>query len=107
MTMAVEVSRCLISHARAVFALMGQDPEIEYAEKLLRWIRRQGKSSFTTRECFRAHQSRFQRVDAMLPILHLLAEHGYIRGASRDASGGRPPSALYDVNPAIPTEGVS
>jgi hypothetical protein len=107
MTMALEMATCLISHARCAFALMDQDPAVENGEKLRRWIVRHGKPSFTARDCFRAHQQRFQRVEAMLPILQLLEQHGFIRRVQRDSSGGRPPSDLYDVNPAILPEGAA
>ena len=53
------------------------------------------------RDCFRAHQRLFKRVDALQPVITLLAEHGYIRRTSRESSGGRKPSDLIEVNPAL------
>jgi len=98
---ALDFASCLISHAQAVFALMERDPNIESAQKLIAWILRQSKSSFTVRDCFRAHQQRFRRVDAMTPVLSLLEQHGYIRRQQRESSGGRYPSDICDVNPAV------
>src|SRR5579872_6952629 len=69
---ALDFASCLISHAQAVFGLMERDPSIEDAQKLIAWIVRQGQTSFTVRDCFRAHQARFKRVDAMNPIISLL-----------------------------------
>jgi Protein of unknown function (DUF3987)/Bifunctional DNA primase/polymerase, N-terminal/Primase C terminal 1 (PriCT-1) len=101
MILALELAACLVSHARAVFALMERDANVENAEKLVGWIKRQGKPSFSVRECFRAHQSRFKRVDAMLPVLLLVEQHGYIRRLHNESSGGRKPSDVCEVNPAV------
>jgi putative DNA primase/helicase len=104
-TQAIELATCLISHAQAVFALMDRDPAINDAEKLVGWIVRQGRPFFTVRECFRSHQGRFQRVDAMLTILVLLEQHGYIRRVRQDSGGGRPASDLCEVNPGVLNRG--
>jgi hypothetical protein len=101
MQRALDFARLLISHARAVFALMERDPNVEDAEKLISWIFRQGEPSFTVRDCFRAHQSRFRRVDLLLPVLMLLEQHGYIRREQQLPSGGRRPSDMCEVNPAV------
>lgn len=98
---AIEVAAALITHARAVFELLERDPAFESAAKVLNWIRRVGNDSFTARNCFRAHQSRFMRMDALNPVLDLLEEHGYIRRHHRDSQGGRRPSDIYEVNPAF------
>jgi hypothetical protein len=103
---AIEFGTSLISHAQAVFALMDRDPAVNNAEKLLAWITHQGKTSFTVRDCFRAHQGRFQRVDAMQPILGLLEQHGYIRRVKQGSAGGRPSSDLCEVNPAALNRGT-
>ena len=104
---ALELAACLISHARAVFALMERDPNIEHAQKLLSWIVRRGQESFSIRDCFRAHQPRFKRVDAMLPVVGLLEQHEYIRREPHESSGGRRPSDVCQVNPAILPGGVA
>jgi putative DNA primase/helicase len=100
---AVDLAACLISHAQCVFALMERDPAIDSAEKLLAWAIGRGQPSFTVRDCFRAHQGRFKRVDAMLPILSLLEQHGYIRRVPQGSAGGRKPSETCEVNPAVLT----
>lgn len=105
-TLAINLAKCLISHAQAVFALMDRDPALNDAEKLVAWMIRQDKTSFTVRDCFRAHQGRFQRVDAMRPILALLEQQGYIRRAKQGSGGGRPPSDLCEVNPAALNRGT-
>jgi hypothetical protein len=98
---ALEVGTSLISHCRAVFQLMDSDPERGKAERIIAWIHRQKCLFFTVRDCFRAHQGAFKRVSAMMPTLMLLEQHGYIRVDRQGSSGGRPPSSLCEVNPAL------
>jgi hypothetical protein len=98
---ALELGACLISHARAVFDLMERDAKVEHALKLVRWIERQNKPTFSIRECFRAHQRRFKRVEAMVPVLVLLEEHLYIRRNKNRSSGGQPPSDTCEINPRL------
>jgi hypothetical protein len=82
-----------------------QKPEkIEHAEKLVLWIRRNGQAAFSVREIFRAHQSRFGEVAAMMPALHLLEDHHYIRAAEKEKKPGRPQD-VYQVHPAALKEG--
>ena len=100
-TQAIELATSLISNAQAVFMLMDRDPVLTDAEPLVSWIVRQRKPFFTVRDCFRAHQGRFQRVDALMPILALLEQHGYTHRVRRDSAGGRPPSEICEVNPIL------
>lgn len=106
LTPAIELATSMIPHAQAVFLLMERDPAVDDAEKLVSWIVRHGKPFFTVRDCFRAHQNRFQRVDALLPILALLEQHGYMRRIRRDPDGGRAPSEICEVNPVVLNRGA-
>lgn len=98
MKKAVDLAALLIDHALAAFDLMGRDKTVEDAQKILAWIQRERLEKFTVRDCFRAHQSRFKRVEALRPALALLLEHGYLRRAPQQAVGHRP-SESYEVNP--------
>jgi hypothetical protein len=98
MERSLDLATTLMDHALAVFDLMERDPEIESAKKILSWVRKQGQDSFTVRDCFCAHQSRFKRVDSIHPSLRLLEEHGYIRPRPKGTVSHRP-SEIYDVNP--------
>jgi hypothetical protein len=98
---ALDLGACLISHAQCVFDLMERDPNIEDAERLLAWIVSRDEPTFTVRDCFRAHQRRFTRVDALLPVLALLQEHCHIRRVEGESRGGRPPSDTCRVNPKL------
>jgi len=98
---AVELAVALIPHCRAVFALMDCDPEARKAERIVSWIIRQRSAFFTVRDCFRAHQTLFKRVTALTPTLLLLDQNGYVRIDRQHSSGGRPPSDVVEVNPAL------
>jgi hypothetical protein len=98
MERSLNLATTLMDHALAVFDLMERDAEIENAEKILLWTRKQGQDTFTVRDCFCAHQSRFKKVNNMYPSLRLLEEHGYIRPRPKGTVSHRP-SEIYEVNP--------
>jgi hypothetical protein len=102
---AIKLGTALIDHALAVFDLMERDPTFEGAQKILEWIRRGKRQTFTQRECFCAHQKRFRRVAAIRPALELLAEHGYLRRAPKTPAPNRP-SEVFEVNPRWLKEGA-
>ena len=95
---ALDLATLLIDHALAVFNLMDRDPTIDDGLKILGWIRREGRPTFTVRECFCAHQSRFKKVESMYAALHLLEEHAYIRQGPKEKVPYRP-SEVWEVNP--------
>jgi putative DNA primase/helicase len=95
---ALNIAARLIDGALAVFDLMQGDPAVEDAERILRWIRKGTRTSFSIRDCFCAHQAHFRRVDALHVPLQLLTEHGYIQPRPRAKASGRP-SGAYLVNP--------
>ena len=97
---AICLATLLIDHALAVFNLMERDKTVDDALKIRAWIRKLRQPSFTTRDCFCAHQARFKRVDVIRAPLELLEQHGYIRlGTSAKVS--HRPSEFYDVNPTL------
>jgi replicative DNA helicase len=97
---AITMGRLLISNALAAFRVMQKHEKIEHAEKLLAWIQRNDKPEFYLRDLFRAHQSRFEEMAAMMPAVALLQDHGYIREGDRQRKKGRPPG-IFDVNPEL------
>ena len=101
---ALNIAAALIDHTLAVFDLMQRDPVIEDATRILRWIQRQDTSTFSCRDCFRAHQAHFRKVDAMQPSISLLEQHGYIRLLPKAQTGHRP-SNVYSVHPKLPELG--
>jgi hypothetical protein len=103
MSRAIAIGHYLIPHARAAYAEMGADTQIENARHLLRWVERTGQSSFTKREAHQAQKGRFKKVTDIEPALELLEAHGYIRGRTDDTNRrpGRKPSQAFDVNPFL------
>lgn len=97
---AIRLGELLISNALAAFRIMQKPEKIEHAEKLLAWIRRNGKPEFHLRDVFRSHQSRFGEMAMMMPAVGLLQEHGYIRPKNREKKPGRPVDR-FEVNPGL------
>jgi replicative DNA helicase len=103
---AIAIWEYFASHTKRVFAkMMGESLDLQRARRILRWIERNKHESFTERDAFRGCQSTlFDSIDDVRDGLTRLAEHGYIRQASAvqrigNSRGGRPPSAVWDVNP--------
>jgi len=97
---AINIGRFLIPHARADYAEMGADPQIEDARKLLRWIeaaKSAADSKFTKREAHRANHNAFPKVTDVEPGLELLEAHGYIRAVE----ARRRDSQNFEINPAV------
>ena len=101
MQAAADTIRALADHATAVYDLMSADPLIDGARVVLRWIGRHGLTTFTARQCYQHHKSRFPRMADLEPVLAVLVERGYIREA--DQATGKPgrPSLAYEVNPGF------
>lgn len=98
---ALAIARYLIPHARAAYAAIGADPQVEAARRVLRWIETAGVQAFTKREAYQGTKGTFKTVAQLEPALELLAEHGYIQARpTEDRPGpGRKPSPTYDVHP--------
>jgi hypothetical protein len=90
----------LMDHTLAVFNLMERDKVSEDAQKILAWIRKQGEPSFTARDCFCAHQSRFKTMDGIRLAISILEQHYCVRPRPKEAVSHRP-SEVYDVNPKL------
>ena len=97
----------LVDHALAAFAMMGADPEVEGARRVLRWLERTGASSFTAKDCFDGVRGTFKKMPALTPVLQLLLDHGYICEVEQEPrkGPGRKPSPRYQVNPLWPSGG--
>jgi replicative DNA helicase len=103
---ALRLADYLIGHARAVFDLMGADPQVDDARWLLDWISRTSQAQFTRREAHHAApRGRFSKATDLDPALALLEEHGWLRRVDADSpgpKGGRPASPRFLVNPLHP-----
>lgn len=97
---ALSIGRYLIPHAKAAFAEMGADPEIEAARALLRWIesaKSTADSKFSRREAQTANPTKFPKVTDLDPALKLLEAHGYIRAVE----SRRRDSHKFEINPSL------
>ncbi|MCX6021263.1 MAG: DUF3987 domain-containing protein [Chloroflexi bacterium] len=101
---AITIGRYLTAHAKAAFAEMGTDPEVEDAQHIVRWLQqRAGQATITKRDLYQGTKGRFKKVTALDGPLSLLLEHGYLREIEQeDRPGpGRKPSTTYEINPAL------
>ena len=92
----------LIPHAQAAYGVMGAQPEIEGARRILRWLRDTATGTFTKRDAFNGLRGGFERATDLDEPLRVLEERGYIRPIPAPEAGrpGRPPSPAFEVNPA-------
>jgi hypothetical protein len=95
-------------HARKVYSAMDADQDVEKARRLLEWIERRKPDRFKPWEPFDSmkNQSQFPKVESLDAPLARLEKHHYIRSVNTAQEAGqrgpgRPPSALYEVNPSV------
>jgi hypothetical protein len=94
------IGEYLQAHALAAFGLMGADPVLAQARRVLRWIERSGRQRLTLRECHKNFPSA-GRPEDLLPALEILEGRGYLRRLPDPAryGPGRRPSPEFAVNP--------
>jgi len=100
MASAIKVGYALIPHALKVFDSMKLDEGHDNAGIVLGWIRRNGLSEFTRRDCHKRHHSRFKKAEELDPALKILVDAGWIRERDPEKKLGRP-SRIFDVNPLM------
>ena len=93
------------THALAAFDLMDQGSEYQQAERILAWIGRHGRHSFSRAECYQdvRRSGGVNRPEDVTTPLQILEAHRYIveRTPILARGPGRPRSSVYDVNPAV------
>ena len=97
MKKALNFAAILSHHALAAFDLMGADPALEVARKVLRWIERKRQEFFTARDCFQELKGTFKRMAELDPALAVLRERFYIFDVEEHRRPGRP-SRQFRVN---------
>jgi len=101
MEQALDITFVSISHALAVFNLMGADPAIEGAGRILQWITRHRHQTFTKRQAFQNLKGTFIRAAMMDEPINVLLERNHIRAmVETERKPGRK-SEVYEVNPAV------
>ena len=96
---AIRVGEVLIRHALQAFDAMAADPNLDGARAILRWIEREGRATFTRRDCHYDNKSRFRLAKDLDAALGVLVERCYIRPQTLCAPLGKGrPSKTYEVN---------
>lgn len=97
----IELARYFTAHAKAAFSLMGADPAVELAKRVLAWIARKGCRDFARRDVIRI-LGNAPEVDAALA---LLVESDFLRQILPPPQtarlAGRKPGPKYQTNPRI------
>lgn len=104
MKAAISIARYLVPHGRYVLLAMnqGEADVAGPAVHILNWIRRHGPNPFGQRDAHQQLKGRFRRVDDMASAFEELESMGYIRrGPKPQATAGRPPSQIWEVNPSF------
>jgi replicative DNA helicase len=100
---AIELCRdYFLCHAQAAFGLMAGDPQRAMARTVLNWLKSRRVTLTSKRDLYRSlHRAFGDSIDAVDPVLTLLAKHGYLREVTGNTKGkfGRPSSPNYAVNP--------
>ncbi len=102
MEMALGLAAILTDHAQLAFQQMGADPAVECGKKILKWIADERIELFTARDAFNVVRgdSRFSKMDLVLPGIKELEDRSFIRQVANEKKGpGRKPSSKYEVNP--------
>jgi hypothetical protein len=98
----LRLANYFLSHAVAVYELIGADPALEGTRRLFAWIVKQRHDSFSKRDAHAGNRAYFKRADELDDALALLERHGWIRvqePVDPKPRGGRPPSPVFIVHP--------
>jgi len=99
---AIRIGRYYIEHAKAAFGLMGADTTVNQARSVLNAVLENGLTEFNRRDIMRLCR-KYRKAETVQTVLETLTEYGYI--APKDPEPrygrGRPPAALYLVNPLL------
>jgi hypothetical protein len=98
---AILIAMYLREHALAAFDLMGADPELDKARRIIQWFQGKHLSQFSAREAFQALKGQFQQMRFLTSALDVLVERGYLRciQVEKQVRHGRPSSPVHEVNP--------
>lgn len=102
---AIGLCELLVSHARATFDLIGDDPTTKDAKEVYEWIVQRRLSSFHQNELYKQLR-KFRTVDRLVKALKILIDRHIISVPRKVSTKGRP-SIIYDVNPEIFSEAGS
>lgn len=79
MRLALEVAAYWLAHAAFVHDLWGSNQQVQDARVVAGWLASQ--EHVTVRDIHEKHKKRFKKVEDVLPVLEMLAEHYWVRTA--------------------------
>ncbi len=100
MKAAIKIANYLSEHAIAAFDLMGTDPNIDGARKVLSWIEKKRYSQFSFRDCHCENKNRFKKKKDLEPAIDILIENYYLQESPPEKKNCRP-SRIFVVNPHV------
>lgn len=105
MKSAVYLTSLMVDHAKAAFALMGENEKTAKARRILEWIKSDiapNADNFTGRECWQKVRRRFDNMADVKATLDILGERGFISKLERTDTGktGRP-SEIWKLHPSL------
>lgn len=100
MDRAIRLAHVLIPHAQAAFNLLGTDTVEVDALAVLKWIQTNGYTDFTRRDCHKALEGRFRKVDKLTEAMARLDSMDCVREHKQHNKGARA-TVYYTVNPAL------
>jgi replicative DNA helicase len=104
MSGAIEIGRYLSAHALAAHDLLGADPIVDMAKRLIAWVERSASPEFSFRDAYQALKGgKVQKVRDLEPAMSAAEEHCFIRRIpNEDTEGpGRRPSQRFEANPEL------
>ncbi len=98
---AIKLANLMIPHALASFQLSSGSYKFQKTKHIYEWLKKNGISKFSQRDCHRALASYFDSKEDLKDCLEELEERGFIRiSPCLEKSKGRP-SITFEVNPKI------
>jgi putative DNA primase/helicase len=96
---ALDLAELLISHARAAFDLMGDDPAAQDAKHIYKWLLSTRPAHFRQTEIYK-NLRRFNDAERVTRAMKVLSARHITSEPIKRGSTGRP-AILFEVNPAI------
>jgi hypothetical protein len=96
----------LLAHYKNALGEAAENDEVKLARRVLGWFKRQKKAEATGNEILKALDGVGLKKDELTPALDLLIEGDWLRKLPEpppNPKGGRTPSTVYAVNPAVMT----
>jgi replicative DNA helicase len=95
---AASIGYWAIPHALAAYGMLGVHRDMSDGQRLLKWLRRQGRTHVTVRDAQQNLKPAFT-AESVRAAFDVLEEHGWVRSAPDERSGSGPRSEWYELHP--------